>query len=159
MGISGTGKTTVGSALAARLGVAYADGDAFHSPANVAKMASGVPLGDDDRLPWLAQVGDWLRAHEQVGAVVSCSALRRLYRDTLTQRAPGAIFLHLSGNPSLIEQRVRERHGHFMPASLVISQLETLEPLTADERGVVLDVGASPAQIVETFVAQLPHFA
>jgi len=159
MGISGTGKTTIGTALALQLGAVYADGDAFHSAAHVAKMASGVPLTDADRIPWLADIGRWLHEQTSVGAVVSCSALRRVYRDTLRSQAPALIFLHLTGDPALIEQRVRERHGHFMPPSLVASQLDTLEPLADDERGMALDARAAPDELVRAFIAQLSRFA
>jgi gluconokinase len=155
MGVSGTGKSTLGTALATRLGVPYADGDSFHSSANVAKMAAGVPLTDDDRWPWLLTIGGWLHAHRASGAVVSCSALRRAYRDALTHAAPQTTFLHLRGDPALIRQRMAERATHFMPLSLLDSQLAQLEPLGPDERGMSLDIGAAPAAIIDAF---LEHF-
>lgn len=159
MGISGSGKTTVGELLAARAGVPYADGDAFHTAANVAKMASGVPLTDEDRAPWLRAIGAFLRERREVGAVVSCSALRRRYRDVLTAAAPETVYLHLDGSAALTAERVARREGHFMPASLLASQRAALEPLGADERGLVLDIGVPPAQLVDAFLRAAPSFA
>jgi gluconokinase len=138
MGISGVGKTTTGRELADRFGVEYADGDDFHPPANVAKMSSGIPLSDDDRWPWLRSIGAWLAEHER-GGVVSCSALRRAYRDVLVAAAPRAFFLHLVVDPDLIRERMRHRE-HFMPLSLLESQVRSLEPLQPDENGVVVDL-------------------
>jgi gluconokinase len=155
MGVSGSGKTTVGTALARRLGVPYADADDFHSPDNVAKMSAGVPLDDADRLPWLRAVGAWLAEHDGSGCVVGCSALRRRYRDVLRDAAPKTRFLHLDGPPEVVKERVAARSDHFMPASLVDSQFETLEPLEPDEPGVVLDLAAPVEESVETAVAAL----
>ncbi|HEY8719949.1 gluconokinase [Pengzhenrongella sp.] len=155
MGVAGSGKTTVGQALADHLGIEYADADAFHSPASVAKMASGHPLDDDDRAPWLAAIGAWLAQHQDSGAVVGCSALRRRYRDVLRAAAPEVQFLHLDGDPAVLTQRVAERPGHFMPASLITSQLETLERLEPDEHGHVLDLTAPVDAIVAGFTATL----
>ncbi|MET0341127.1 MAG: gluconokinase [Polyangiales bacterium] len=155
MGVSGSGKTTVGEALAAHLSVPYADGDDFHSEANVAKMARGEALTDVDRAPWLAAIAAWMRAHGEhggSGAVVSCSALRRAYRDVLSAAAPAAIYLHLTGSEDLLRERVSGRRGHFMPASLLRSQLDALEPLAPDERGVALDVARTPDALVAAFV-------
>ncbi|QTE29294.1 gluconokinase [Pengzhenrongella sicca] len=157
MGVSGSGKTTVGQALADRLGVPYADADTFHSEASVAKMASGHPLDDDDRAPWLLAIGAWLAEHDATGAVVGCSALRRRYRDVLRSAAPRLELLHLAGDPAVLTQRVAERPGHFMPASLITSQLETLEALEADERGRVLDLTAPVDEIVASFAASLTN--
>lgn len=154
MGVSGSGKTTVGQALADRLGLEYADADAFHSEASVAKMASGHPLDDDDRAPWLESVGAWLARHSDDGAVVGCSALRRRYRDVLRDAAPDLVFLHLSGDPAVLTERVTNRPGHFMPASLMTSQLTTLEPLEADERGIVLNLSAPVDDLVDSFIAR-----
>jgi gluconokinase len=139
MGVAGSGKTTVGSALAARLGLPFADADEFHPPANVAKMRAGRPLDDADRLPWLHALGAWLAGHP-AGGVVSCSALRVGYRDLLRGHAPDLTFLHLAGDADVVTARVAARTDHFMPASLVSSQLELLEPLRADEAGVVADL-------------------
>ncbi|CAN7525066.1 gluconokinase [Terrabacter sp. LjRoot27] len=140
MGVSGSGKTTVGAALAQRLRVPFADADDFHPAANIAKMSAGVPLTDDDRGPWLATIATWLADHAAGGGVASCSALRRSYRDVLAAAAPHVFFVHLHGDPDVIAARVAGRPGHFMPAALVESQFATLEPLEPDERGAVLDV-------------------
>jgi gluconokinase len=150
MGVSGSGKSTVGAALARRLGVPFADADTFHPQANIAKMAAGTPLTDDDRQPWLDAVGQWLARHSD-GGVMSCSALARRYRDQLRSHCPRIEFLHLTGSPELIARRQADRPGHFMPSSLVQSQFDALEPLGADERGMAIDVGHSVAAIVETF--------
>jgi gluconokinase len=150
MGVSGSGKSTVGAALARRLGVPFADADAFHPQANIAKMAAGTPLTDDDRHPWLEAVGQWLARHSD-GSVMSCSALARRYRDQLRSHCPRIEFLHLTGSPELIARRQARRPEHFMPSSLVQSQFDALEPLGADERGMTIDVGHSVAAIVETF--------
>ena len=156
MGVSGSGKSTVGTALAARLDVKFEDADELHPAANVAKMAAGIPLNDDDRQPWLEAVGTWLEAHPD-GGVVACSALRRKYRDTLRAHAPAAIFLHLHCDPDILVARVAQRTNHFMPASLVDSQLATLEPLESDEAGLILDCDAPTDQIVDRFIGDLPH--
>ncbi|MGW5097775.1 gluconokinase [Streptomyces nodosus] len=147
MGVSGTGKTTIGALLAARLGVPYAEGDDFHPPANIAKMSAGIPLDDEDRQPWLDAIGAW--AHERAGhgGVVSSSALKRAYRDRLRAAAPGVVFVHLTGDRSLIEERLAHRQGHFMPTTLLDSQFAALQPLKADERGVAVDVSGSPEEI------------
>lgn len=137
MGVAGAGKTTVGTALAARLGAPYADADDFHPAANVAKMRAGVPLDDEDRRPWLAAVGAWLTAQAS-GGVVSCSALRRDYRDALREHAPRARFVHLDGAAAVVAQRVAARTDHFMPPSLVASQVALLEPLGSDEDGLTV---------------------
>lgn len=142
MGVSGSGKSTVGRALADALAVPFADGDAFHPAANVAKMAAGVPLTDADRWPWLAGVGAWL-ASQAGGGVVACSALKRSYRDALRASAPGARFVHLDADPSVLALRMaarRERDGHFMAPSMLASQYADLEPLAADEDGLSIDV-------------------
>lgn len=154
MGVSGSGKSTVGAALARRLGVPFADADAFHPQANIAKMAAGTPLTDDDRYPWLEAVGQWLADHEN-GGVMSCSALKRGYRDRLRSHCPRIEFLHLTGSPELIGRRQAGRPGHFMPSALVKSQFDILEPLAPDEHGIALDVGSSVDSIVERFVAYL----
>lgn len=154
MGVSGVGKSAVGRELASRYGVEYADGDDFHSADNIARMAAGTPLTDDDRGPWLARIGTWLADHEPGGGVVSCSALRRAYRDALVAAAPRTTFLHLSGDDDVVRSRMQHRE-HFMPSSLLASQEATLEPLEDDEPGWVLDITPSPAEIVEAFVAEV----
>jgi len=153
MGVSGSGKSTVGAALAQRLRVPFADADDFHPPENVAKMAAGVPLDDADRLPWLHTIGAWLGAHAGGGGVISCSALKRSYRDVLRVAAPDQFFVHLDGSPEVVARRVQGRPGHFMPASLVDSQFATLEPLGPDENGVALDLDRTVDQIVEDYLA------
>jgi gluconokinase len=147
MGVAGTGKTTIGSLLAARLGVPYAEGDDFHPPANIAWMSAGTPLTDDDRWPWLDAIGSWAHGRAGLGGVVSCSALKRSYRDRLRAEAPGVVFVHLAGDRSLIEDRMSHRQGHFMPTALLDSQFATLQPLQEDEAGVVVDVSGSPEEI------------
>ncbi|WP_425567002.1 gluconokinase [Sphaerisporangium flaviroseum] len=156
MGVTGSGKTTVGAALSRRLRVPFADADDFHSAANVAKMSAGTPLDDDDRLPWLRSVGAWLAEHAVGGGVMSCSALKRAYRDVLRQAAPQVVFVHLHGEPELVRRRVAGRPGHFMPATLVASQFAILEPLQPDEHGLVLDLGRSVDQLVQDYLAATP---
>jgi len=151
MGISGSGKSTVGAALAVRLGVPFADADELHPEANIAKMSRGEPLDDHDRFPWLEVVGRWLAEHPG-GGVMCCSALRRKYRDQLRHHAPEVDFLHLTGSREVIARRQADRPGHFMPASLLSSQLATLEPLEPDEGGVVLDVDQGVDEIVQGYV-------
>jgi len=150
MGVAGSGKSTVGAALAHRLGVPFADADSLHPAANVAKMAAGTPLDDDDRGPWLDAVGQWLADHDD--GVMSCSALKRRYRDQLRSHRTDIAFLHLTGSPELIGARQAGRPGHFMPSSLLMSQFDVLEPLDPDEQGMAIDVGQSVGTIVEAFV-------
>ena len=151
MGVSGSGKSTVGAALAQRLRVPYADADDFHPPANVAKMSSGEPLDDDDRYPWLEAIGEWLAAHPG-GGVMSCSALKRKYRDQLREHCGEIEFVHLYGSTEVIGKRQASRPGHFMPPSLLASQFKTLEPLEPDERGVTIDVDQNIDGIVHSYV-------
>lgn len=152
MGVSGSGKSTVGAAIAQRLRVPFADADDFHPPANIAKMTDGRALDDDDRQPWLEAIGEWLDAAHPDGGVMSCSALRRKYRDQLRRHAPDVEFLHLEGSPEVIGRRQASRPGHFMPASLLASQFATLEPLEPDEHGQVIDVDQSIDAIVQQYV-------
>jgi len=152
MGVSGSGKSTVGAALAQRLRVPFGDADDFHPPANIAKMSAGVPLDDDDRIPWLEAIGRWLAEHDDRGGVVSCSALKVAYRARLRAHAPRVAFVHLHGSREVIARRQAGRPGHFMPASLLDSQFDTLEPLRADEAGMVVDVDQSVDAIVEEYV-------
>lgn len=153
MGVSGSGKSTVGAALAQRLRVPFADADDFHPQANIDKMTAGHPLDDTDRKPWLEAIGDWLAAHAH-GGVMSCSALKHEYRDVLRAHCAGVSFLHLAGTPEVIGRRQASRPGHFMPASLLQSQFDTLEPLTADEHGITIDVDQSIDAIVDDYVAR-----
>ncbi|MFJ5839352.1 gluconokinase [Streptomyces shenzhenensis] len=155
MGVAGTGKTTIGPLLAARLGVPYAEGDDFHPPANIAKMSAGTPLDDADRWPWLDAIGGWAHGRAGLGGVVSSSALKRSYRDRLRAAAPGIVFVHLTGDRALIEDRMAHRQGHFMPTALLDSQFATLQPLKPDEPGVTVDVSGSPYEITERAVAAL----
>jgi gluconokinase len=152
MGVSGSGKSSVGAALAQRLRVPFADGDDFHPPANVAKMTAGQPLDDGDRYPWLEAIGEWLADHHD-GGVMSCSALKRKCRDQLRGHCADVEFLHLSGSPEVIGKRQASRPGHFMPASLLQSQFATLEPLDPDERGIAIDVDQNIDSIVDNYVA------
>lgn len=154
MGVSGSGKSTVGAALAQRLRVPFADADDFHPPANIAKMTAGHALDDDDRYPWLEVIGEWLAAHHD-GGVMSCSALKRKYRDQLRRHCPDVEFLHLNGSIEVVARRQASRPGHFMPASLVASQFETLEPLEADEHGTAIDIDQSIDSIVEEYVSRI----
>lgn len=135
MGVAGSGKTVVGSALAKALGVAFVEGDDLHPPENVAKMARGEPLTDEDRAGWLDSVGRAIAGNmrRNGGAVAACSALKRRYRDQLRSLNPGLVFIHLEISPDTARQRVASREGHFMPQSLVASQFATLEPARAEE--------------------------
>jgi len=153
MGVSGSGKSTVGGALARRLDLPFEDGDDLHPPANVAKMSAGQPLDDEDRWPWLDAVGEWLASHPD-GGVIACSALKRAYRDRLRRHLPSAFFLMLHGEESVLAARLAARRGHFMPTSLLRSQLETLEPLEPDENGATVDVGGA---VDETVAAAVSH--
>lgn len=148
MGVSGCGKTTIGDLVARGLGVPFLDADSLHPVENVAKMASGTPLTDEDRWPWLATVGLELAAAGSGGLVLACSALRRSYRDAIRAKAPDTVFLHLHGSKEVLGSRIEGRSGHFMPATLLASQLATLEPLEADEAGVVVDIAGPVEQVV-----------
>ena len=151
MGVAGCGKSSVGAALAERLGVRYVEGDRYHSPENVAKMSAGVPLTDGDRLHWLASLQGEIRdaMARGEGIVVACSALKRRYRDLLREGVPGLRFAHLAGTRELIEERMAARTGHYMPVSLLDSQFAALEPLQADEAGIVLDIGEDVPRLVD----------
>jgi gluconokinase len=154
MGVAGTGKTTVGTLLAGRLGWQYAEADDFHSAANVAKMAAGEPLTDDDRQPWLAAIGQWIdeRAAEGTAGVVSCSGLRRAYRDLLRAGRPQVRLVFLEGSRELITRRLAARHGHFMRVEMLDSQLAALEPPQPDEGVIEVSIDATPEQIVDEIV-------
>jgi carbohydrate kinase (thermoresistant glucokinase family) len=152
MGVSGCGKSTVGALLAGTLGVPFADADDLHPPRNIAKMSAGQPLTDDDRRPWLARVGAEL-AGASGGMVVACSALRRRYRDAIREAAPGTVFVHLDAPRGRLAERMAARLDHFMPASLLDSQLATLEPLESDERGFSLDGTPPPTELARRAAA------
>lgn len=156
MGVSGSGKSTVGGLLAERLGVPYAEADDFHPPANIAKMSAGHPLDDADRAPWLDAIAGWIAERGDRGGVVSCSALRRRYRDRLRRADPGLFFLHLDGPPELIASRLAARMEHFMPSGLLTSQFEALEALGADEAGAVVGIEGTPQEIAARALAALP---
>ncbi|HEY9316030.1 gluconokinase [Williamsia sp.] len=151
MGVSGSGKSTVGAALAQRLRVPFADADDFHPPANISKMSAGHPLDDTDRYPWLETIGQWLDEHSD-GGVMSCSALKHIYRDQLRAHCPTVRFVYLSGTPEVIGRRQASRPGHFMPPSLLASQFETLEPLGPDEQGYEINIDQSIDKIVEAYI-------
>jgi len=157
MGVSGTGKSTVAKALQERLDWLFAEGDDLHPSANVAKMAAGIPLEDADRWPWLDAIAAWTseQAAGSRSTIVTCSALRRVYRDRLREATTDTVFVHLVGSPELLAQRMGGRKGHFMPASLLASQLDTLEPLEADEAGVVVDVDTTTDAMVDQVLAVL----
>lgn len=146
MGVSGSGKTTLAEGIADAMDWLYAEGDDFHSQANVSKMASGVPLTDEDRWPWLRSIGTWIDEHERDrrSAVITCSALKRSYRDLLRDGRDHVRFVYLEVPQQVLEERLARRTGHYMPPSLLPSQLETLEPLQADEDGVVVHAHQSP---------------
>ena len=143
MGVSGSGKSTLGEVLAQQLRVPFADADDLHPASNVEKMAAGHPLTDDDRWPWLALVGAALADASDTGLVMACSALKRSYRDAILAEAPGTRFLLLTAPKGILAERMSKRRGHFMPTTLLDSQLATLEPLAADEPGVISDVSGT----------------
>jgi gluconokinase len=162
MGVSGSGKTTIGALLAERLNCAFADGDDFHPPANVEKMHGGVPLTDEDRWPWLRAIAAWIDQTCRAGGhgVVACSALKRCYRNVLLDRSPAVRLIYLRGEPELIGRRLATRHGHFMPESLLLSQYEALEEPGPDENPITVDVVRQPSEIVDRILALLskvPH--
>jgi gluconokinase len=156
-GVSGSGKTTVGSLLAGRLGWPFADGDSFHSAANIAKMSAGIPLADEDRWPWLASIGAWIdeRAAARGSAVVACSALKRAYRDVLRKGRPEVriVFLTIDRDAGLA--RLQARHGHFFPAKLLDSQLADVELPGPDEGALVLDSTQTPVQLENEIISGL----
>ena len=157
MGVSGSGKTTIAAMLAERLDRPFAEADEFHPQANIDKMSAGEPLNDDDRWPWLAAMRDWLSSQTALGhpAIVTCSALRRKYRDVLRGADGTVLFVHLAGEPALVRERVESRRAHFMPPALLKSQYDTLEPLETDENGIAVGVAGSPGEIVDSVLVHL----
>ena len=158
MGVSGCGKSTVGGLLAGRLGWDFGEGDALHPQENVDKMATGHPLTDADRWPWLVRVHDWMAEHVRAGrpGVITCSALKRGYRDLLAGGiSEHVVFVHLSGDREQLLARLRARQGHFMPAALLDTQLADLEPPAADEQAITIDIDASPTVQTEQIVDML----
>jgi gluconokinase len=157
MGVSGCGKTSIGRALAQALALPFIEGDELHPPRNVALMAAGTPLTDADRADWLAAIAARLGGAQAAGQglVVSCSALKRSYRDVLRSACPGLRFVHLQGSAALLHQRMAARTGHYMPASLLASQLATLEPPAADEGAISIDIGPPSDHVAATVLARL----
>jgi len=157
MGVCGCGKSSVGERLARELGAAFIEGDAFHPPANVARMAAGVPLTDADRQGWLETLAAQIASagQESRSVVLACSALKRRYRDTLRSGAPDLHFVHLQGDRDMLAARMAARQGHYMPASLLDSQLATLEAPGTDERAITLDAGAPTESLVQAALAQI----
>jgi gluconokinase len=158
MGVSGSGKTTVGKLLAKRLGWHYQEGDALHPPENVAKMSAGTPLSDANRAPWLARIADRIDAWRSNGeaGVITCSALKRAYRDLIIGDRPDVGLVHLRGSRELIGRRMAARKGHFMPAALLDTQFATLEEPGPEERPITVDVAATPTEIVDEILRRLP---
>lgn len=157
MGVCGTGKTSVGKIIASRMGWTFIEGDDLHPVANREKMASGTPLTDEDRRPWLDSIAEAMRTIHEAGgsAVVACSALRQVYRDCLRLSGAEIIFLHLTADPSLIRERMENRRDHFMPPGLLDSQLATLEASRADEPVFEIDVSGSVEEIAGAVVRLL----
>ncbi|MDB5520931.1 MAG: thermoresistant gluconokinase [Tardiphaga sp.] len=161
MGVSGSGKSTIAQALANRIGWRYEDGDSFHPKANVEKMKAGQQLNDDDRWPWLQAIADEIDRVAEAGEriIVACSALKRAYRDILVHGRDDVVIIYLDGSRELIADRLRKRKGHFMPAGLLDSQFDTLEPPRADERPLVVRIDASVEAIVDDIADKLAERA
>lgn len=157
MGVSGSGKSTLAEGLSRRLGWPFCEGDALHPASNIAKMSRGEPLTDDDRWPWLDAVGQWLDECTEAGtkAVVTCSALRRRYRDVLREGRPGVRFCHVVAPEETVRSRLGRRQGHYMPAGLLPSQLEALEPLQPDEPGVTVTADGDPGSVLDEALRRL----
>lgn len=159
MGVSGTGKTSVAEALVARLHWPFQEGDALHPPANVEKMRGGTPLTDADRWPWLDRIAAWIDARraDGHGGLITCSALKRTYRDRIIGERADVRLVFLEGPRDLLAKRLAARKGHYMPASLLDSQIATLQPPTADEHPITVDVTQSAETIAQTVLAALEH--
>lgn len=157
MGVSGSGKTSIAEGLRERLGWVFQEGDELHSKENVAKMAAGTPLTDEDRFPWLDRCAEWLRARIAVGegGLLTCSALRRLYRERLGEGTPGLLFLYIKVPEEVLRERMARRKGHYMPPSLLPSQLRTLEEPTDDEPVLTIPVERTIDETVADVIAAL----
>ena len=157
MGVSGCGKTTIAALLAGRFGWEFEEGDELHPQSNVDKMHAGHPLTDEDRWPWLEKVADWIEHELDSGkhGVITCSALKRSYREVLNRRGTGVEFVYLAGTREQIGARLAARHGHFMPASLLDSQFADLEEPAPDEPSIRIGIGPAPQAIVQAIVDQL----
>jgi gluconokinase len=156
MGVAGSGKTSVGEEMGRRLGVRFRDADGFHPPANIAKMSAGVALNDDDRWPWLDAIGKAIHDAQPDSIIVACSALKRIYRDRIAKAAGRPVqFVFLDGSVDTLRQRIGSRRGHFMPASLLDSQLATLERPSPDEKAVTVSIEPPVAQVVEAALKAL----
>ncbi|MDQ4046628.1 MAG: gluconokinase [Actinomycetota bacterium] len=158
MGVAGSGKSTIAAALSQQLGWACAEADEFHPQSNIDKMSQGFPLQDEDRWPWLQQIQDWMTEKARAGhsSVLTCSALKRTYRQLLSEAEGRVVFIHLHGEASLLSQRMQGREGHFMPPTLLPSQLATLEPLTEEELAagsLRLDISRSPQELIAEILA------
>ena len=151
MGVSGSGKTTIAKMMASRLGLPFRDADSFHPPENIAKMSAGQPLNDDDRAPWLKAIAAWIGGFRRTGAccVVTCSALKRAYRDAIRAGHDDVLIVYLKGDMTLIHDRMAARKHHFMPLELLASQFATLEEPTPDEHALVVSIDATPTVIAE----------
>ena len=158
MAVSGSGKSTVAAMIAGRTGCALADGDDFHTAASITRMTAGRPLDDAVRAPWLAAIASWLAERAACGecAVVSCSALRRAYRDVLRGAGRDVWMVHLAGPYELVAQRLATRRGHFMPPKLLASQYATLEPLAPDEPGITVNLADTPDHLTHEILRTLP---
>lgn len=157
MGVAGSGKSSVMAALAERLGWATLEGDSVHPARNVAKMAAGIPLADEDRWPWLQAISAWIGDRERAreSSIVTCSALRRRYRDQLRQGHPWVWFVHLDVPRDVVESRITARSGHFMPASMLDSQMDALEPLEPWEPGTTVAASDPPGQLADRIIETL----
>jgi len=157
MGVSGSGKTTVAHLVARDTGMLFAEADDFHPRANVEKMRAGTPLDDEDRWPWLRDLAGWMRerADEGRSTVITCSALKRSYRDVLADGPPSLDFVHLDGPREVIQERMQHRHHDYMPDSLLVSQIDALEPLQPDESGIVLDLALAPDVLATEVIERL----
>ena len=159
MGPSGVGKTTTAKGVADRLGWEFAEGDEFHPKANIDKMSAGIPLDDEDRAPWLRSIRDWISGRSDAGlnCVLTCSALKKSYRDILREARSEVLFIELDAPIDLVGERMAHRKGHYMPTSLLQSQFDTLEPLSPEENGIVVSVQDTPEKVIDDAVAALKH--